>query len=557
MPKLRESDDGAFELAFQVPKVLGTAVIKPSYHNCDNYVSRKGINLSENNRNSPLTTENSAFFMGKIFPESFSQKIGFSNEDIKIYSINFIKGAIAYMKEYVAPGEKIVFLMSRDLSELCNGRADVEGAYSSYQQIELIKQIAFSAPFYLTETDIEIRFLEDSEEHMALFDSMRATRDLNNGELDLDLMFEKGSFSLDNPSSLDIAYFLYLASSESEDFFSQFKEAVPKKLIEEHEVKISSNYYALFEVAIRLWEILNGRYIHGGADRQEKYDGIIRSILVNNKKLRKIKSLVPVLDLFNGTGFETLHLSSEKNYFKLSKSAIVAKTKMAIYALLFLGALGSVYQLGVYNERKKQQEIEEMVDSEVGGRLDDLEICSYDFGTYCVENGYNLEIFNESVLAMENVFVARYSVPEGVVDNKFRALLKQYLIENREILSSFIDGYADVENEVDKFVFKNSIYLISSGLESFKPYAFLDKYPDEFENLRNSTSDLNFWQPIDELSGAIHIGTVPYKYGGWNYEFYLYYDWTWCPDGLILAKRTGESNVSIALAKEGLDQIDN
>ena len=27
MPKLRESDDGAFELAFQVPKVLGTAVI--------------------------------------------------------------------------------------------------------------------------------------------------------------------------------------------------------------------------------------------------------------------------------------------------------------------------------------------------------------------------------------------------------------------------------------------------------------------------------------------------------------------------------------------------
>ncbi len=448
------------------------------------YVSHKVQYAPDGNREAtPLTSENHAFYVGKMFPE---KRFGVLREAItgtpanrSFYSSDFIRGALSTLLHRLPEGEKARVVVGRSLSEIFNGEEDVEGALSFEEQREKILEIAKKVDLTADRVDV----VEMEELHPELFKALRWSTE-RHGKVDVHQALKP---AMRNPlrmhsSSLDIAHHLYEAAQEDDDLYRAFKFSVPRQLREEESE--ASTYYALAEVAIRLRDMLDGRFIHGGAERQAKYDFIIQRIL----RGKFSQNLPELTRLFEDQRFETIHL--DLDYFQNKRVATVALARRAVLATVAALSVWGLVETGRYLERVDARERQAKADDYVARSLVGMDFSwRMHWGRSTPEGRKNA--FIASTKIMLDYMRERY--PQ--IDEDFYVflgpLVKSYLIENKRNLRTAYtnytyDGGMDIFFEmIDDFVRKNRILLLDNGYDIEMPYAFLLDHREDLDQLLN------------------------------------------------------------------------
>jgi len=560
MPRIIKSPDSDSKLAlsFNLPDLVSNSLARPEKDTYE-YISRKrrvGYNDSLENTETVLTSENHGFYIGKFIANSHFEKalnvFGVNTKNERIYSVNFLLASLAYLKHSIGTGEKITIFIGRKLSELLNGETDVQNAYSNEQQRDLMYKLAQDPSIRLDNEQLDVRFFEEEYLHKAVFQNLENAKDEETGIVDIDKVFANANLSFsDSPDSFQIATVFYNAVKESEYLASIFENTMPGKLADDPELPESSKYYGMFEVAIRLTEILNGRNIHGGADRQNKYDKIIESIIKGkDRRLLSIDALKPLLEIMKGFKFETIHVSTDNNYFRLKEISYRAQTRMLIYFVLFFASLFSAFQAGYNSEQKKREKFEALIDEDIEENLSDVTF--YFDHLISIEKEKNVEFFNSILEIMKEEFMVRYDVDSSFMDSEFTALLKQFLINHKYVLNSMFSYKQDLVKYLDIFVKENSYYLLSKMEHKFdRPYSHFEKYMDLFEEAESTEENYSIPLMSNQYkeTSAEYIGKINDGYT--SYEIYIERN-ILDSDRILARKYFHDQNISTDVAKQAI-----
>jgi len=172
-----------------------------------------------------------------------------------------------------------------------------------------------------------------------------------------------------DPTSLDIAKYLFRAGERNEKFKARMWTLISEDKIEETKDNYP-NYYGLIEVACRLNDLLKWVTVQWWADRQNLYDDIIKTIVGSGWNIKKFPELKNLQDLcksklWEEKRFSRIYLykdrynkSLRENEKKLSHRnkyrKITSLTSLALLLLLWW-AIGW-YHLSNQIHKKKQEE---------------------------------------------------------------------------------------------------------------------------------------------------------------------------------------------------------
>lgn len=444
-----------------------------------------------------LTSSNHAFYVGKFIPRTVGEKLaGFltGEEKSRIYSEEFYLMMLKEAFDRVQPGERVKVVIAPQLSEIFNGESDVRNALDVEGQKRLIRRLSKS---YFGREDVEIESVEDQPRHQPFFKALRAAMDPETGQIELEKALAdpgEADFS-DNPDSLEIARHLYAATRSSDTLKMVFKHAAPEKFKDEIEKNEDSpkGYYAMAEVAIRLADILVGVELHGGAERQDKYDQIIEKIIKGRKGkggYRNIQELEKIFCLMEGARFNTIHLDTKKNLFAEKRRKFIRNTRRAVGVLLGVTALGAAFQQGIKHEHDKQARIDEMVNGSMEERLKE-ETFYLDGPHMPLPKEMNVKIFQGIVKSGLKDLEHRYQIPVRYHEDELRPLLQEYLLEHENIGTVHDNAFARFD-AVDRFVKRHIFYFQNLGLQIKRPYANLAPYQDVFNKALEQKGDFEY-----------------------------------------------------------------
>lgn len=476
----------------------------------------------EAHKKSEFTSENHAFYLGKIIPDSFGDKarklLGWGGEDGHIYTPEVIKGMLDYAFQHVKDDEKVRLVIGSSLSELFNGPEDMENVLTLEKQRELIQKIA-KKQFHKDENSLEIISFDEDMAHTLLYQVLRENIDKETGVVDVpkalgsigteiqdyhevasridahkpirDLVkiSPEAFFEAYDPSSLRFAAILYRAFEEDDRFRGAIENTIPARIKESDSP--SASYYGLIEIAMRLSDIIRGRFVHGGVERQEVYDQIITKIVKGRDGgYKNIKALEPLFDLFEGKRFETVHLKTKKNHYELKKKRTLARSRLLLTAVLGGSTIAGAFGLGQYSEMKKQEKRKELVDKDLRESL--VSVNFFMDGKFKINTSDNVNIFHNITDEVIEDIGRRYdlsSSPE-VLEN-MRPFLQEFLVENRFDLNSIYGGnkFTRIDLE-DSFIRKYALYFKNRGIEIKRPYENLMPYASVFRDTLNSDEDI-------------------------------------------------------------------
>lgn len=505
-----------------------------------------GSEQKEGSEAPELTSDNHAFYVGKLIPNTVSERIRrllgwrLSREKIdpeakekidpeeRMYNKEFFAGALESLFTNLQEGQKARVVVCRSLSELINGPNDVEHALTSEQEICLIKRIA-KRKFRKTENSLEVVDLEKQPQHEALFRALRASVKPETGRADIEKALadnEDEQSVIAETNSLRIAKMLFKAAAKSENLRKAFSKTIPDKLEDSAPENPDLQYYSLIEVAIRLGDILNGIYIHGGSNRQAIYNGIIIQLIRGKEgRYKDIEELKPLFEMLKGLRFETLHLDNEKNYYRFKKIQSLARCRMLIYAALLVGVVAGGVIAGKWHERGQQKRRQDEVNELLRERLDDI---TFYIDRFEMDKKHNVNKFHEITNEILNDLKLRYQFSQDMCD-ELKPFLQKYLLDNKHLLGSIYRVNSIRMDMADLFIQKHDLYFKNRGIETGRPYQHLYHYIPIFRVLLESDEDVSFRSnPADNISGTPiknveNIGTfVGGEDYGWEYEFYLY-----------------------------------
>lgn len=451
-----------------------------------------------------LTSENHGFYIGKFFPKPFRQRVmdllGWSTaakvdeekrqkndgdedaEQTRIYSEELIEASLDYLFAHLREGEKVQYVIGRHLSEIINGRGDVAEALSAEDEERLVRKVARRKFGKKMAERLEIIRVEEMPLHGEIFAALRETADAKTGKCDCDQVLRSVDGEMgETPTSLQIASCLYRAARANHKLAMKFRAAVPGRLrnnAEDPEVKEKQNY-AIIEVATRLVDLLAGRLIQGGAKRQALYDDVIEQIVRGKKgDYANIKEMTPLLTIFEGRRFETLHLDNQLNPPLIRGIRNRARARLAMIGLLLGGAITGAYGLGESKGRQNQQEIQSKMDGAIAEQLKDVTFY-FDY-KWPLDHDKNVMAFHH---VLEGVLVQirdRYNLPPELV-NELRPQVISFLLAPDQ-------GVAHLNEEVpmrivaaDEFVAKNKLIFMARGYDLDRPYAHLAPYLTYFD----------------------------------------------------------------------------
>jgi hypothetical protein len=455
------------------------------------FVSHRVRANSENAEKSRLTSDNHAFYVGKYIPKGVGKKIvefATGNYKDRIYSEEFYLAMLQSAFAEVADGEDVQIVIAPQFSEIFNGQQDVKKAMTVDQQKTFIQKIAKR---HFKKVNISIESMEDQELHQPLFQALRSAIDPESNQVDIEKAYggnEKLELS-DKPDSLEIARYLYAVQKEYEKLEMVFKHAVPGQLREEMDDDSPMRYYALTEVAVRLADILDGRHVQGGVDRQEVYDHIIEKIIRGKKgSYKKSPQMQRLFEVMEGQSFETVHLRTQENPYTKKRRSIARKTRFGLITALGITAGAVAFHSGVKHAEKERQRLEELVNGTLRQRLAGKTF--FMEGKWEHPKEYNVDIFKGIIQKCLYDIEERYGI-DSRYRSKIEPLLQEYLLEHEDPTSMYDDTFRRFD-AVDRFVKKHTLYLHSLGLEVNQPYAGLAGHIETFKEALKNNKEVTY-----------------------------------------------------------------
>lgn len=487
-----------------------------------------------------LTTGNHAWYVGKLKIPTIRQRLnrllGFSKKK-SIYNRPFFQGSLQYLFEQLPEDQRAKMVVIPALSEIFNGPDDVADALSSDQQIEWIQNLS-QKKFKKTDEAIEVVDAENLPEHQDLFQSLRRSIG-SNGFPDLEQAFpdEEVELPSENFTSLPIAQILFKATRENIDDDSE-----PNKLLkmcqkaEPDQIKNADTanereelkgYYAMTEVAIRITDILNGCFVHGGVGRQEYYDQVVINLIQGERgAYRDFESLKPIFKLLQGKRFETLHLSTERNVYQQQQERMAARFRLFFLTFFLSMAATGIFQGGRAYEKSQQKEKQQIADHIIQKKVGNL---YFYFERFSISQSQNVEIFHKITRNVLKSIKERYLLNDEIC-SELKPFLQSFLLSKDLNLSHIYRDEKELIDAADEFIQSQKLFFVNRGIEVSKPYSHLHHLLPRFRALMNSKDNLEVNDDNGSNDRASHLykkfeflgkfnSGSPYSH---EYQFYLF-----------------------------------
>lgn len=416
-----------------------------------------------------LTLENHTLYLGKVTRSGFRDQVravlGGFPEGEQTYSFPILEAALREVfKATKAPDEPVQIYLGRYWSELFNGEEGLKDTLSVEDQVRLLRRLAKKIgedPQRLVITDVK-----DVGRHTALMKVLEAST--VNGKFNPDLFSSiKGELE---GESLVVAKILFDVLQENEELKKKLIQVAPKSLRQNEGVE----YYALFEVALHIADVLSGATVHSGVSRQKGVYALIRWLLNPQGQSKTQKDFQEKLKSKYGSNLK-LELNSisvvEKPSTLRRLEAQRAQRALIIGAVLNLGSCSGAFIAGQhYNEyeaEKNRNALEEKLDEE----LSDLTFY-FNGPVVKMDKDQNVGIFMRIVDRMEEELSLRYPSLKGKIG---RRDLIRHLLENKFRLQGIYDSKSVLIREVDLLVQGHQVALLSEGVVLDRPYAHFNE----------------------------------------------------------------------------------
>ncbi len=326
-----------------------------------------------------------AFYVGKIplrGPWLALKDISGWEEQNPTYSKPYLQAALSYAQTFLQDGP-VRFVIGVELQTFCNGRDSMQGHLSAQEERAFLLRVAQEHHVPLEDVLIST-FRED---HPELFLALDAAADPISGRVQLDQVFLSEMPILSASSNaLELATVLYKAAQKSSKLRKAFQSLIPEELKKQRDADentfCSMDAYGLFEVAIRLVDILRGRYIHGGVDRQGALGQVIIQLIRGREGIfSSILALDPLFTLLQAQSFQALNIDRNKNEFE--RERIVHRARSRIHGIYGLGAsiavaVASSYGIWSYHQKAEQEGYFDQAVLRVGSHIQCPEIPNFD-----------------------------------------------------------------------------------------------------------------------------------------------------------------------------------
>ncbi len=324
-----------------------------------------------------------------------------------------------------------------------------------------------------------LRKLEDLPEHKGLFERLQ-TADLGDGkgaDLEKALIGFPGDFG-EGDFSLRIAQCLYRAYKEHKAVEEKIKCLdIQRKNGQNDSDGISSGAARkLVELAVRLGDIRNGRYMQGFSEESGRMDEIIYWFLSQKKEKRKaFPVLEPLFALMENCEFESIRVSADpaKNCHYANAERNRAITKLKVYALLgFSAVLGSSAAAAGVVESRRQERMEEIsgyLQKDMEERIKRLEFRGD--GSYTLKEDEKVSTFNRMVDSTTAMILERYET-KSIDEVELKAMVSEFMLKHEHLipLDTVRDYRLQIAYIADRFFIEKKLFLRRRGVESNFPY---------------------------------------------------------------------------------------
>lgn len=466
-----------------------------------------------------------------IWEANFRFQIGkMDKRNETIYSNEIILWWLEYLFKKVKNDDKIIIQLRPDLSKyLCNDDQKENGnsILSFQQEKEKIEKLIKK---HFKGQSGRFQIVNVSENYPEIFHALK-----NKGRKWL--VTEKLTLTAENISAMSIAQYLYHVSQKNKKFMEIIYNTKGNKQKQADTQTIwenESDYYALIEVAIRLYEILTGINVQWWVDRQTKYDRIIWWILywqnIDKFKIEKYPDLLELHEICNKartqTEFERIYVTS-KEIRELEDKKIARKGNInkiiGLTSLMLVGMLGwwGGSKISEYHQEKKQAEKNQKF---LEKSLSDKHVKN----AYIVEWKGNIPLelqtrVNEATERMYNDFLQIYG--SGATDERsldmVKKLMKQYFLEadgtwvlvNIDAVYGQFLVTAKLHKALRAFVAKYWRLMTESGF-SLIPRPHLQEYSQACEYTQGLQWNIvvNYWEINPNREPLLSIESDSTKY---------------------------------------------
>ncbi|QQR54301.1 hypothetical protein IPG41_03790 [Candidatus Peregrinibacteria bacterium] len=270
-------------------------------------------------------------------------------------------------------------LLGPQMSEWFNGEALGEDTdYLSPQEQKRHLENLFRKELQLGLEKVNIQFLNEENRHRPLFTQIEALT--HTIPITPEALFTGFELRPLDPTSNELSYQiagrLFQVAQANPALKGEFLRTVPpgasrvsREAVEDVDPDSAgwgSAGYGLCEVAIRMADLIQGRGIQLGVDRQGKYDAIIQKFLKHaNQSQQSYPQFKELYDLLKGKVFRPIRLNTKENFFKKKKEQIQARIRSGIHALGVLTLVISTYRLGRHQGEQNEEEAQARVDAQL------------------------------------------------------------------------------------------------------------------------------------------------------------------------------------------------
>ena len=425
-------------------------------------------------------------YFGKISPLSVRSRVwrilgGEKRGKHPTYTEETISGGLDFLFENLAEGECARVAIGCRLSEYCNGTDSVAATMSFDREKALIESLAGEREVEVVdmigehpELDVALRQCEKDESTGRII----PTEVLSNCELPANID--------SNITALQIAKILYVGAMECPLLLTDLKslpadELKTKRTSAQNELD-SIDMYGLFEIAIRITDMLRGRVYQGGIDRQSKYDNVINRLLKEGGDFySQSATLKPLLDFLRGRQFGAMYINRDKNFHERKSVQMRARIRTAIFATLGLGAV-AVGAEGIENtadylhERAEEQSRAEEREKIIATYEQELDYTCRQVDLWSVKNA-NV-ILGEYVFdKIEKELTHRYGL-----DRETSRLIAIQIIQelgkkngNWNVCDIYAD-YSVLTRVIDAYLAEGNLFASLNGGEVRHPYQGFSQY---------------------------------------------------------------------------------